>query len=430
MNKQKLQWKVFAYLLVFCLILISILWTFQTLILSDMYKLTRKMEIQKSMDIIEREINNPDLRDILLEIEQSKEIIIRPSKEFEPPPVHYAPEMPGRKQPETMTQTRTYQLENGNQVSLTFYAMITPVDATLSTLKIQLYLVTGIMLVIATGLAILISKKISRPIEEINQTAKELAKGNYDLDFAGTGYLEINELSKTLNIAARELSKVENLRRELLANISHDLRTPLALIYSYAEMMQDFPEEVTSQQSQVIMDEAKRLTSLVNDILDISKLEAEGDKLNLKSYNVSRSLADTVERIGQLVKSEGYQIDFDYDQEIYLEADELKITQAFYNLLLNAITHAGPDKKILVRQTREKDRLKIEIIDWGEGIKEEDLDQIWDRYYKASQNHKRAVMGTGLGLSIVKKIIDMHGGDYGVESTLGAGSKFWFIIGS
>lgn len=430
MNKQKLQWKVFAYLLVFCLILISILWTFQTLILSDMYKLTRKMEIQKSMDIIEREINNPDLRDILLEIEQSKEIIIRPSKEFEPPPVHYAPEMPGRKQPETMTQTRTYQLENGNQVSLTFYAMITPVDATLSTLKIQLYLVTGIMLVIATGLAILISKKISRPIEEINQTAKELAKGNYDLDFAGTGYLEINELSKTLNIAARELSKVENLRRELLANISHDLRTPLALIYSYAEMMQDFPEEVTSQQSQVIMDEAKRLTSLVNDILDISKLEAEGDKLNLKSYNVSRSLADTVERIGQLVKSEGYQIDFDYDQEIYLEADELKITQAFYNLLLNAITHAGPDKKILVRQTRKKDRLKIEIIDWGEGIKEEDLDQIWDRYYKASQNHKRAVMGTGLGLSIVKKIIDMHGGDYGVESTLGAGSKFWFIIGS
>jgi signal transduction histidine kinase len=263
---------------------------------------------------------------------------------------------------------------------------------------------------------------------QINQSAKALARGNYETEFHGKGYLEIEELSDTLNTAATELSKVERLRRELIANISHDLRTPLAFIYSYAEMMHDFPHEVTPEQSKIIMDETKRLTSLVNDMLDISLLEAGAAKLNKTNYNLTESLRKTINRMNELVKNEGYQLYFEYNEDIYVCADEVKITQVFYNLLLNAITHSGDDKTVIVRQSVRENSVRIEVIDHGEGIDQSDLPYIWERYYKVDKKHKRPIMGTGLGLSIVKKIIEMHGGKYGVESEEGKGSVFSFQI--
>jgi len=340
------------------------------------------------------------------------------------------PRAPDRRipMPETITKVHEYVLEDGNKISLTFYAMITPVDSTVSTLQIQLAIITVIMVILAIILAIIISKHISNPIVKINRSAKALAKGNYETEFRGTGYLEIKELSDTLNTAAKELSKVERLRRELIANISHDLRTPLSFIYSYAEMMHDFPDEVTPEQCQIIMDETKRLTSLVNDMLDISLIEEGVSKLNKANYNLTESLRKTVNRMNALIKHEGYKIDFEYNEDVHILADEVKITQVFYNLLLNAITHCGGDKTVIVRQSIEEKTVRIEVIDHGEGIRQEDLPYIWERYYKVDKKHKRPIMGTGLGLSIVKKVMDMHGGQYGVESEEGKGSIFWFQI--
>jgi len=284
------------------------------------------------------------------------------------------------------------------------------------------------MVLLATMLAIIISKHKSKPIEKINQSAKALATGNYETKFRGNGYLEIKELSDTLNTAATELSKVDRLRCELIANVPHDLRTPLALIYSYAEMMHDFPDEVTPEQSQIIMDETKRLTSLVNDMLDISLLEAGVSKLNKTNYNLTESLRKTINRMNELVKNEGYKLDFVYSEDVHVFADEVKITQVFYNLLLNAITHSNDDKTVIVRQIIKEDTVKIEVIDHGEGIRQSDLPYIWERYYKVDKSHKRPIMGAGLGLSIVKKVIEMHNGKYGVESEEGKGSVFWFQL--
>lgn len=221
---------------------------------------------------------------------------------------------------------------------------------------------------------------------------------------------------------------MERFRRELMANISHDLRTPLALIYSYAEMMHDFPQEVTPEQSQIIMDETKRLTSLVNDMLDISNIELGKEKLNKARYNLTESLEKTINRIGELIRNDGYQYEFIKSEEVYITADEVKITQAFYNLLLNAITHCGPDKIVVVKQTITGNAVKIKVIDQGDGIAKEDLPYIWERYYKVDRKHKRPIMGAGLGLSIAKKIIEMHEGSYGVESREGEGSEFWFQL--
>lgn len=284
------------------------------------------------------------------------------------------------------------------------------------------------MIFLATLIAIIISKRISNPIEQINQSAKALAKGDYETEFHGRGFLEIKELSDILNTAALELSKVERLRRELMANISHDLRTLLAFIYSYAEMMHDFPHEVTSEQSQIIMDEAKRLTSLVNDMLDISCLETGITRLNKENYNLTERLRETINRMNRLVENKGYQLNFEYEEDVYIHADEVKITQAFYNLLINAITYSGDDKTVIVRQSVKGNAVKIEVIDHGEGIDQSDLPYIWERYYKVNKEHKRPIIGTGLGLSIVKKIIEMHNGKYGVESEVGKGSIFWFQL--
>ena len=427
MDKLKLQWKIFSYLLGFCALLLVILWLFQMVFLNDMYKFIRKVEIEKAITLVEKNINSPKLENVLYELELTKEIIVRPTQDFIPP-VRPVPDRPERRQLETITKAQEFVLENGCKISLTFYAIVTPVDATVSTLQMQLYIVTGIMVLLATLLAIIISKRISKPIEHINRSAKMLAKGNYETEFYGKGFLEIRELSDTLNTAALELSKVERLRRELMANISHDLRTPLALIYSYAELMHDFPCEITPEHSQIIMDEAKRLTSLVNDVLDISNIEMGVEKMDCVNYNLTKSLERTIKRISELVKKENYQIEFIYDEEVYVTADEVKITQAFYNLLINAITHCGYDKTVIVKQDIRRNMVRIEVIDHGEGILDGDLQYIWDRYYKVDKNHKRPIMGTGLGLSIVKKVIEMHGGLYGVESQMGKGSNFWFQL--
>lgn len=427
MDKLKLKWKIFGFLFGFCALLLVILWLFQTVFLSDMYKFIRKVEIEKAINLVEKSIDSPNLENVLFELEFNKEIIVRPTKDFAPP-AKPAPVRPDRRQPETITKDKEFILEDGSKISLTFYAMVTPVDATVSTLQLQLYIITGIMIFLAILLAIIISKHISNPIEQINKSAKVLAMGNYETDFHGRGFLEIKELSDTLNTAAFELSKVERMRRELMANVSHDLRTPLALIYSYAEMMHDFPQEVTSEQSQIIMDEAKRLTSLVNDMLDISSLETGTAKLKKSDYNLTESLKKAVNRISELVKNDSYHIMFDYKEDVYLFADEVKITQAFYNLLLNAITYSGDDKTVTVRQSIKGDMVRIEVFDHGEGISQNDLPYIWDRYYKVDKKHIRHKIGTGLGLSIVKKIIDMHNGEYGVESEVGKGSVFWFQL--
>ncbi len=426
MDKLKLKWKIFIFLLGFCVLLLTILWIMQTVFLSDMYKFIRKSELKKAIVLVEKNINSPKLEEILYELEASKEITVRPTQDFAPPARF--PDRVDRRQPETITKVHEFIMRDGSKISLTFYAMITPVDATVSTLQMQIFIITVIMLLLATLLAIIISKHISNPIEQINQSAKVLAMGNYQTEFHGRGFLEIKELSDTLNTAATELSKVDQLRRELMANISHDMRTPLALIYSYAEMMNDFPSEITSEQSQIIMDETKRLTSLVNDVLDISSIESGKSKLNKMNYNLTESLRKTIARMSELVKSEGCQLTFEHDEDVYLLADEVKITQVFYNLLLNAISHIGDDKAIIVRQSIKGTVVRIEVIDHGEGIQQNDLPYIWDRYRKIDKTHKRPKIGTGLGLSIVKKVIEMHDGEYGVETEVGKGSIFWFQL--
>ena len=388
---------MFAFLLGFCALLLVVLWLMQTVLLNSMYKMVRRLEMEQAIKTVERSINSPDLQNVLVTLKDTKEITVSLADEKTPRPKR----RPESKHRMEITQVRNFTLEDGKTISLLFNAVITPVNATLTTLKLQLYIVTGIMIILSVFLALRIAKKVSTPIAETNKSAKALASGNYNVSFKGHGFLEIKELSDTLNTAAAELRKTENLRRELMANISHDLRTPLALIYSYAEVMHDFPDEISQDQTQIIMDETKRLSSLVNDIMDVSRLETGTMEINKRTYSITKNISQTMERVAELVRKDGYKLSFDYQEEVYVNADEIKITQAIYNLLINAIHYSVLEKDIVIRQISYKGFIRIEIEDHGCGIAPEDLPFIWDRYYKVDKIHKRGITGSGLGLSIV-----------------------------
>lgn len=317
---------------------------------------------------------------------------------------------------------------NGEECMILVDSRLTPVDATVNTLRFELIVISVVLLLLALGLAYLISRAVSKPIISINESAKQLAKGNYDAVFNYGGYREINELSDTLNYTSKELAKTEQYQQELIANVSHDLRTPLTMITAYSEVMRDLPGENTPENVQVIIEEAKRLTNLVNDMLDISKLQKGKLEKEAKIYNLTESINRIMERYGKLKTQDGYDIRFEYDTDVFVEADEFKIYQVLYNLINNAINYTGEDKKVTVKQIIKENIVRIEITDTGDGIPKDELSNVWQRYYKASSSHKRAVKGTGLGLSIVRKILKLHEAEFGVESEEGKGSIFWFEL--
>ena len=176
---------------------------------------------------------------------------------------------------------------------------------------------------------------------------------------------------------------------------------------------------------QVIIDESNRLADLVNDLLDLSKLQSGTQKLAPAVFCLTEDIKKTLHRYDKLA---GYSFPFSFDRPVYVCADRLRISQVLYNLVNNAIHYAGADKTVSLRQSAAGGVVRVEISDTGEGIPADKLPYIWDRYYKVDKDHRRAQIGTGLGLSIVKNILDMHGGRYGVTSMVGQGSTFWFEL--
>lgn len=427
LNNLKLKWKITFYFLLFSIFFIVLLWVFQILFLDDMYMKKRYDEIEQAIADIEKSFEDNTTEDVLIELEFGRNIFVTPTKEFEPVDFRGREDKFNNK-PVMISEDVTFELEDGETLNLTFNAMVTPVDATVDTLKNQLIVITFIMIIASIILSIIISEKIAKPIEKINSSAKFLSNGEYNLVFDGRGFLEIDELSETLNVAAHELSKIDDLRKELIANISHDLRTPLSLIYSYAEVMSDFPDEISEEQPRIIMDEARRLTTLVNDLLNISQFESKAIEINKTHFNFTKEIKDTILRTNELVKNEKYEIIFKYNDEIFVDADKIKIMQAFYNLLVNAINYTGDDKVVKITQIVKNGFVRIEVKDSGEGVDENMLPYIWERYFKVDKVHKRGVTGTGLGLSIVKNIISLHDGNYGVDTIKNVGSTFWFEI--
>lgn len=316
----------------------------------------------------------------------------------------------------------------GQDFLLVLNADIEPMNDAISAMRIVLLFVSLVLCLFAAAIAFILSKRLSKPIRAINARAKELEGGDYNVHFSENGPLEVSELAKTLNSTATELDRADKIQKELIANISHDLRTPLTMISGYSEFMRDFPSEISPENIQVIIDETARLNSLVNDLLYVSKLQSGTQVTDMKKINITSLIRDTVKRYDSLLEHKGYTISFECDRDVFVIADETRLLQVIYNLVNNAINYTGDDKQVLIRQDVLDELVRVSIIDTGEGISEENLPLVWDRYYKIDKVHKRAITGTGLGLSIVKNILLLHNSRFGVSSEVGKGSTFWFEL--
>jgi len=471
-----IKWRLFGYLLIFTAIPLAIVWFFQIVFLENFYTFIKTQDVKSAVEMIAGNIENENL-DLLIErianqndssiriydmegsvlyssdfgpdnriaeldagqlagyfndAEQNGGFFIKmfdqqPMPEFTeakfagdvPPPSH--------RTGKTIVSAMIVPSSGGNRLVL-MNTMITPVNATIRTLRVQLVYITLILIALSLLIALLMSQRISKPIIKTNTAANELAKGDYDIVFDARGYREIAELNHTLNYAASEMSKVERLRRELIANVSHDLRTPLTLITGYAEMLRDIPGENTPQNAQIIIDEASRLSMLVSDMMDISNLQAGAQELKITTFDLTQCVREILTRYAKLTEQDGYCISFDSEEDVLVSADYTRICQVVYNLINNAVNYTGNDLSVDVRQIVKDGFVRIEVQDTGEGIDERDIPYIWDRYYKVDKSHKRAAIGTGLGLSIVQSILKLHHADFGVESEKGNGSTFWFEL--
>ena len=200
------------------------------------------------------------------------------------------------------------------------------------------------------------------------------------------------------------------------------------MIKAYAEMIVEFAgenKEKRDRSANVIIEEADRLSSLVNDMLDLSKIRSGIQALQPETFNVSAYLQEILARFAFLAETQDYRFCSDIDDELYTFADKQKLGQVMYNLIGNAVNYTGDDKTVRVRLKVESDAIRFEVSDSGRGIPEEELAEIWERYYRSNETHKRPVNGTGLGLSIVKTILEKHAFRFGVNSVVGVGSSFY-----
>ena len=462
--------------LVFSIALISIMWIFQTVLLDPFYRTVKTHQVERCAKSVVHNIMEEDLYTMILEIEDQNDMSVSVYNTNITPfqPIYTSKRFMNASSMVNMASIYQYykaavnnggetalrskngrliQYENFHKfeppldkMSVEVYAYatvletngfeyivlveseITPVTSTVETLRFQLILITIIIILVSIFIAVITAHYLSKPIRETNEKAKQLAMQNYDITFKGGNYKELCELNDTLTYSAKELSKVDNLRKELIANISHDLRTPLTMITGYSEVMRDLPGENTPENVQIIIDEANRLSSLVNDLLDISKLESGAVSMQNSVFNLTECIKGIFKRYTALIKQDGYNIVFEHTQDVYINADELRISQVMYNLINNAINYCGDDKTVIVKQTVLNTRVCIAVIDHGVGIDETKLEYIWDRYYKVDKEHKRSVIGTGLGLSIVKNILLKYNAEFGVKSKENVGSDFWFIL--
>ena len=315
----------------------------------------------------------------------------------------------------------------GNDEKAVLYVGTTlnAVGSTARIIRIQLIWVTLLSIIIAFVLALFMSKSFSKPVSQLNEKAHKLGEKDNDAEFSEGFCTELDELNKTLDTTSEKLKKNREFQNELLANVSHDLRTPLTMIKGYAEMIRDISREDEKQCAEdvaVIVEETDRLTALVNEILEYSELQMSDSEAVMNDIDLSETVASVADSFDKLYSKDGYVFERNIADDIHIKGNISRLQRAIYNLLDNAVRHAGEDKWLGISLRTDNDKAIIKISDHGSGIAPEELEHIWDRYYTKRQRSGKGV--SGLGLAIVKQIVSQHNGVCKAESEVGAGSVF------
>lgn len=462
-NSKKMNFKLWQYFMIFAASIMLVLWLLQIVFMNSFYKSMKIREIERVGDSLYSEYGGEDFQEKLIATSFSKGIainiidesgsiifpldifdLIRRPKFEEDAFINFLNQLyksNGKSVVYTTSNARMSQdaivygaiLENkvGSNYFLYISSILQPLDSTITILKNQLLITTLISLMLGMGLSYLFSKKLSKPIISITNTAGLLSKGDYSIKFKKGDYKEVDDLADTLNATTIELQKSEELKRDLIANITHDFKTPLTVIKSYSEMVRDLTGENKEKRDlnlQTIIEETDKLEKLVDEMLNLSRVQSGLRELDKTRFNLEEVCLDVLDRFKYFSIEKKYNFKVKTSGNLYILADKTLISQVMYNLIANAINYTKENKDIEINIFEKADRVYFSIKDYGIGISEEDIDHIWDRYYRGGKKHQRLDAGTGVGLSFVKSIILAHGGEFGVESKLGEGSIFYFTL--
>ena len=317
-----------------------------------------------------------------------------------------------------------------------------------------LYLIACIVIIVGGIVIIYISKQFSSPISEISAIAKKMANLDFSQKYVVKDDDEINELGKNINIMSEKLegtinqlrstnielerdierkSKIDEMRKSFISDVSHELKTPIALIQGYSEGLLEnvnTDEESRKFYAEVILDEATKMDKMVRQLIELTKLEYENREFNNRNFNIVELEKEICRSSKVMLEEKGVTVEFETADVINVYADDFYISQCITNYLTNAIKHVEEvdgEKVIKITNTIIKDKARITVFNTGENIEEENLSRIWNRFFKVDESRNREDGGSGIGLSIVRAIMNNYGNDFGVVNKQN-GVEFYFDI--
>ena len=458
-KKFSLRIELIIFLLIFVLSILGLIYFFQTTFLDSFYKESKINVLENIASEVKLSIENDDLDDYMDQITISNEVCVRvvsnnskynnvgacSLKNLDFNTINDIAKQTSDNGGDKLFDLFRYHVNSESELDIYIYSklfdindetvmvlvstMITPIGATISTIKSQYVIIVGIVVVMTIILALILSHFIIKPIKKINDESKNLAKGEYDKSKVNFKIREFDELNNTLDKANEDISKADKAKKELLANVSHDLRTPLTMIVGYGEMIRDLPEENNESNINVIIDEAKRLSTLVDDLLDISRIENDNIKLNKKEVSLNDLLTNTYHQYEKYCEAQNVKLELKLSEDKIVSIDEARIKQVLYNFINNALNYNDKDNQLIILGSEIIDnKTRVYVYDNGEGISDKDINNIWDRYYKVDKLHKRSHIGSGIGLALSKQLLEAHNIKYGVESKVGEYTKFYFDL--
>lgn len=339
----------------------------------------------------------------------------------------------------------------------TIYIMSTPLESIKESVEISNHFLMYVGLAAIAVSAVLlyfITKKMTDPIQKLSILSEQLSNLDFEARYEDTPHTtqELSCLGQSMNVLSNKLKdtiaelktannelqkdiqekiQVDEMRKDFIANVSHELKTPIALIQGYAEgLTEGMAEEKESRDyyCNVIMDEAGKMNKMVKQLLTLTALEFGNEQLSMERFNLTELIGGVISASGILLEQNEIEVEFDSSKAIYVWADEFKIEEVITNYLSNAIHHAGGEKKIVVKMLYQGDRVKVSVFNTGNPILEEAVQNLWTKFYKVDKARTRAYGGSGIGLSIVKAIMEMHHQSYGVTNW-DNGVEFWFTLG-
>ncbi|MCM1214818.1 MAG: HAMP domain-containing histidine kinase [Lachnospiraceae bacterium] len=334
------------------------------------------------------------------------------------------------------------------------FIMQTPIESIRESARIanHFFAYVGVVGVFTGGVIVwYVSRRITRPILALSRISEQMVHLDFEAKYQGTAHNEIDLLGDNINKLSASLEKsiselktannelqkdierkeqIDEMRKEFLANVSHELKTPIALIQGYAEGLSegisDDPES-TAFYCEVIMDEAAKMNNMVKKLLTLNQLEFGNDVVSMERFDITALVKNCIQSAAILTRQNEITVEFQNHPSIYVWADEYMTEEVFVNYFSNAVNHCGGEKRIVVSLEERDGCVRVSVFNTGEQIPEESIPHLWEKFYKVDKARTREYGGSGVGLSIVKAIMESMNRDFGVENREN-GVCFWFEL--